>query len=799
MKEMNGTVTLAYVEEDNKQRVIFRVFPLCTREGCMLLGSKELFPDDGSLRVVPDKREQSTFKERMREIGGLCAINLVSDGRELIKVRQNRNYAPEQGERNQQAIYSDVICEFSPDACFEVVQAGADASAALTAQVLIQNGMLLVGPVDREAAKDASLNELKPFGNDSFLLHQFRCEILGERRIYWNPEALMNWRQRRNALRRKDRGHIDEAKKAAETDTAPEAAEMPVVPENTVAEATPEAIKAEQPAEMPKTKPERPAKKERKPETAARQPEAEKLVPAETTVAEGEDVSLPIGARLEILDQDLSFDQQISRLAQPLSSGANRLSTEEMPAQEEEDEPVSTAYFNGTPLNRNARQITRSMRKPQAVAHVVERHMLQSGAFQDENSAYQLVENPIERLLMDFEYVWQNSSLRRRAMSELLENESFMQDMLDAFRNRGISTNATIAAQEQLADIEAERLDLLMQLDAAKENEKEYREKVLASLSAKLRGESDRLRREVSKLEKTRDALQAASQTLSQSVADKTREYMVNHVTCISGTKDSTVVLSPVVGKHYDVSELSENLRQHMNSNGFAISDDEAVGLLTLFAVSDSLCISAETQTDARCFAELMVESFGLQSVSATTNALGSVELISLLPENGLRTPTVTIQPFGTDSMTVYGHKTIYLATPYTQTPSFMPVFHAPKHSRSAYNHNDEWESVQPASIDTFRKIKNDVHPLLSEAEKWFGNLKNALKEQQLAVPEVTLEDMRCFMEIGTRRVRGGFVAAADIAVCCWIAPMIRFKDSGESLRSLLSGLPRTLELLNIQ
>ena len=31
--------------------------------------------------------------------------------------------------------------------------------------------------------------------------------------------------------------------------------------------------------------------------------------------------------------------------------------------------------------------------------------------------------------------------------------------------------------QEQLAEIEAERLDLLMQLDAAKENEKEYREK----------------------------------------------------------------------------------------------------------------------------------------------------------------------------------------------------------------------------------------------------------------------------------------------------------------------------------
>ena len=95
MKDINGTVTLAYVEEDNKQRVIFRVIPLCTREGVSFHDASEDFPDEGSLRIVPDKREQSTFKERMRDISGLCAIHLVNDGaKELIKVRQNRNYAP---------------------------------------------------------------------------------------------------------------------------------------------------------------------------------------------------------------------------------------------------------------------------------------------------------------------------------------------------------------------------------------------------------------------------------------------------------------------------------------------------------------------------------------------------------------------------------------------------------------------------------------------------------------------------------------------------------------------------------
>ena len=100
MKEINGTITLAFVEEDNRQRVIFRVIPLCTREGSTFHGGAEEFPDEGSLRIVPDKREQSTFKERMREIDGLCVIQLASDGKELMKVRQNRNYAPDQGEKN---------------------------------------------------------------------------------------------------------------------------------------------------------------------------------------------------------------------------------------------------------------------------------------------------------------------------------------------------------------------------------------------------------------------------------------------------------------------------------------------------------------------------------------------------------------------------------------------------------------------------------------------------------------------------------------------------------------------------
>ncbi len=812
MKEINGTVTLAFVEEDNKQRVIFRVFPLCTREGEMILGSKELFPDDGSLRIVPDKREQSTFKERMREIGGLCAINLVSDGRELIKVRQNRNYAPDQGERNQQAIYSDVVCEFAAGACFEVVQAGADASNALTPMVLIQNGKLLVGPVAREEAASASPDSLKPFGDDSFLLHQIETEMLGSRRICWNPDQLLNWRQRRSALRRKERGHADE-----------EAQALPVTetPKKTVAENGEKAPRTDeksrkQPAQekseaatadQPKAKAERTSRRERKAqeaqqireETAAPAAEVKAEPTSEQIAAQAEESALPIGERLEILDQDLSFDQQLSRLAQPLSTGANRLSTEQEPVVEE-DIPENTAHFNGTPLNRNARQITRSVRKPESVHHVVERHMVQSGAYQDDQSPYQMVENPIERLLISLEYVWQNSDLRTRAMEELMGNESFMRDMLNAFRSRGVSTRTTTAAQEQLAEIEAERLDLLLQLEMAKENEKKYRENVLAGLSNRLRGESDRLKREVATLEKTRNSLQEAAQVMSREVAQKTSEYMAQHVSCIGGEGNGRVVLSPVVGQRYAMAELAENLRQHMNNSGFAISEDEAVALLVLFSAGTSLCLRAETAEDARRFAGLMMESLGLQSVCAVLQPDGNVELISLLPENDLRTPTVTIQPIGTDTMNVFGHKTVYLAGSADENNNFLPEFRVPRYLRSTFGSVEPWQTIQPASLETFTKIASDTHPLLSEADKWFAELKQAINQQNITIPETTLDDMRCFMEASMRRVRGGFVAAADIAVCHWVAPLLmRRAGSASAMRQVLSGLPRTLELLNIE
>ena len=789
MKDINGTVTLAYVEEDNKQRVIFRVVPLCTREGVSFHDASEDFPDEGSLRIVPDKREQSTFKERMRDISGLCAIHLVNDGaKELIKVRQNRNYAPDAGEKNKLAIYSDVVCEFAEDGCFEVVQPGQDASGALTRKVIIQKDKVLYGPVLKEEAASVSLDSLHPFGNDRFLLQNIQNDLLGSRMIYWDPEAIINWRQRRNAMRRKER-----AEEKAELDAAMLTASAPAVEE------TPPDTKPQQTVVREKTvEPRKRAEKNEKAEKKETPDKTEKTEKDRVT----ENTALPIGTKLDILDQQLTFDQQISRLDQGIGSTANRLTMDETPSEEEEPEIIS--HFNGTPLVPSAKPITKSAARPESMHHVVEQQLFQNNEGEN-RSIYRMVENPIDSLNRCLDYVWQNADMRSQAIEKLSENETFMRDMLQIFRRRGLNTQASAAAQEQLAEIEAERLSLLMQLDSAKQNAKQYREEAIASLSQKLRAESEKLKNEIQSLEKTKKKLTDETQVLSQQNARQTIDFFSQNMQCMSGAGEERIMLSPVIGCHYEASELAEKLRVHMNESGYGINEDDAMGLLIYFSVNDTLCLCAATEADAARFAQVMLESFGLQSVSGTILPESYVEVVSILPEDGQRTPTVTIQSLGTESMSIYGHKTLYLATSHqienysTAGLPAHPIVHVPTAIKRAFGRVEDFQAVQPASLSSFMDIRSDTHPMLSEADKWFAELKARIEKEEFAVPRATLIDMRRFIEVATRKVRGGFLAAADSAVCHWLVPAIRLGQiKPEHFASIVAGLPRAMRLLHM-
>ena len=143
-----GKAVLVYLEEDNIARAYFRVQPLMTQDGTLESIVTE-YPDDGFLRIVPDKNEQHTFKERMRALSGLCLVDLRFFPMDSNKIRTNKNYSPSRGETNQFIVYSDAVRSLPDDLVFQVVSEG-DVRNAMTPWVYIRNGANIQGPFRKE-------------------------------------------------------------------------------------------------------------------------------------------------------------------------------------------------------------------------------------------------------------------------------------------------------------------------------------------------------------------------------------------------------------------------------------------------------------------------------------------------------------------------------------------------------------------------------------------------------------------------------------------------------------------------
>jgi len=784
MKQLNGTVTLAFIEEDNQQRVIFRVIPLCTREGMIFHDQTAEFPDQGSLRVVPDKREQSTFKERMREMGSLCAIYLHSNGKELTKVRQNRNYDPGQGENNQFAIYSDVICEFADDGVFEVFNEGADSAGALSPRVLLRRGQVLYGPLDRGAEADWAL--LRPFGNDCYLLHTVRAPDGTERSFYWNPEQTVNWRQRRGTLRRgKPRGEDGEP-----TTALPQDRSAAPLPERSAAAQAQEAVSGgakPSPAVLTATpKPE----KNPAPEAAAPAPR----IPAAET-------ALPIGTKLEILDEGISFEEQISKLDQPLSTGANFLAqaTPPPPAAEEDSGPL---HFNGTPLVRFGVKTPLPIHRGDAFHNVVEHQIRAARQEPGEYSTdFQHIDNPIENLNAALARVWDEPDTQRQALETLCANDAFTQSFLRQLRLGGREMKAVQAAQEQLEDIEAERLSLLMQLEAMKNDDKQARETLSASLTQKKREELAGLEAQARALRAEADGLRAALETLGETARERTLATLAEKGSQLMGSDGQTVALSPVIGQKRSMEEMADAVRTAMNRRGFAVNGDEVIELLLYFALNDEFYLGAETVSTAELCARALLEGLGLADVTAFTRGDTRLAVASLLPDDGLRTPTVEVCPPGRAALTAYGHKTIRLVEyPVVfQANLPLPVAMVPPLKPNAVEAAASGPS-RPVALESLRALRMEAAPLMPRGEEWFAELGELLAGQEIRLPEAAGRRMRAFIATASVKLRGGFLAAADAAALGWITPMLLGAELNlEALRPALESLPRTLAALDIR
>lgn len=178
---------LAALEEDNLAKALFRVRPLLTAEGPVVLEDMEELADEGWLRIVPDKQEQYTFKDRMRTLGQLCMIRLSPLPEDVSKLRPNKNYAPQKGESNQYVLYSDVVTAVNDLAIFEVLTEPMRRQP-LTEHYYLRQGGHIQGPYQRGTGEP--VDALSCIAPDSDRLYACSLPDGRECLFYWHEMEL---------------------------------------------------------------------------------------------------------------------------------------------------------------------------------------------------------------------------------------------------------------------------------------------------------------------------------------------------------------------------------------------------------------------------------------------------------------------------------------------------------------------------------------------------------------------------------------------------------------------------------
>ena len=140
-----GKLSIGILEEDNPLRSYFRYKPLLVDDNGKYIPYEDHahYPDEGCIRIVPDKNESYHFKVRMRQIGLFSVVDLRAHPGESDKIRPNKNYRPESEEINASIIYSDVVRAPAAGTLWEILPA-ADADRPIpqphTENVLLRDG-----------------------------------------------------------------------------------------------------------------------------------------------------------------------------------------------------------------------------------------------------------------------------------------------------------------------------------------------------------------------------------------------------------------------------------------------------------------------------------------------------------------------------------------------------------------------------------------------------------------------------------------------------------------------------------
>lgn len=537
--EFSGRLFLAAIEEDNTQRALFRVRPLLSEEGGIPQEDIDTLGDEGFLRVVPDRAEQHSFKERMRELGYLCLIDLRSVPAEISKVRNNKNYSPNFGEVNRYVIYSDAIRGLSEAEVYEVVAEGRAAQPD-TVHYYLRKGGHIQGPFDAASAEPAApLSCIAPDNSRLF------CVTMpdGREKLYFWP--------------------------------APPMKEMTA---------------EDQPVQDNTAEPE---------ETSVPANEQTHPAPAPSAPAEVQ-VQAP-AAQQSAKDKILEIQAAISPLLDPKEE-------EELPLEEEAasetEPPHKAAKLGSSPMRVSGHKPSAARRDSLSLSSVVDREVRRSGRPQEPsvslNNSHDLhpVDNPAEQLKQALRKLWNSRESRKQALDSFLSMDGAAQALCEQLSDEGAKAMQSVVHQ-QLNELEAERLSLMMELDRLQKNRADMLKEALSQGG-----------RQAEELEHKKQALSEASEQMKAQCVrlDEQRSMLIKEMEVLSaGSRYAAAGL----GDECSFEKASKLVAQALGGAGFAVSRIDASSLLIMAMSFPQLAFEGDDIADERLAARLLCRALG--------------------------------------------------------------------------------------------------------------------------------------------------------------------------------------------
>ena len=655
--DFSGKIVLSFLEEDNVQRAYFRIRPLLTVDGALSKQDVDALPDEGYLRIVPDKNEQHTFKDRMRSLGMLCVLDLKNIPPEVIKIRNNKNYAPARGENNQFIVYSDAVQAVPSQLLYEVIpaeQGDKDRIAQSTTPLCyLRSGGRIYGPVSRATALDQEgAGQLAPDSNGIYSV----TFPDGTERLYYWP-------------RREEKAE-------------PRAAVLQSLEQEDAAPSAPEA-----------------------------------------------------NPRLN----GMPLYQTVARRAVPQQRAHN-------PLIEAVDQQVRAGRVEA----------------PGAVLSV--------------GAAPRQLENPMEAYKRSLSALWPLPEMQRQAVAHMLSMTGVQNILNQQLAGRGTDA-VTAAMNSQIQDLEAERLALIMQVDAAKKSLSSLRKEALEQAN---REESDALRR-------ARLETESARADLEKINADRARLLAERDEAIADMQKAGKPCLAAKMGGYADLNTLIERVQKCICAQGFVCSNDDALHLLTLLCVCDGqLALTGPAPADALALCRALSAAVGTPYAFENSNGLAVqaggdtlMFVIASAPDTR-ELPCIRL-------LTAHdGAK--YAASPY-------PVAH--------FSASDTWQigKLPPFPAVRADSLRDAVLRDAAEPPKAALTLMEDICRQLAALNAPVAQSVRgqiyAYLSAASVHMQGGIAKAMDYAVCAYILPHIgAAKVPAAQIRPLLTALPMALAAL---